>query len=80
MSCMQAGDMVCVVCSVYHVHNQHVLYQLEISPAINSYKTLLRIGALLKLSTTCLIFFCFDLDIQGDETSLKSLRLRKLLD
>ena len=61
MSCMQAGDMLCVVC-VYHVHNQHVLYQLEISPAINSYKTLLRIGALLKLST-CLIFFCFDLAI-----------------
>ena len=63
---MHAGvirtDMVCVVCSVYHVHNQHVLYQLEISPAINSYKTLLRIGALLKLST-CLIFFCFDLAI-----------------
>ena len=52
---------------MYHVHNQHVLYQLEISPAINSYKTLLRIGALLKLST-CLIFFYFDLDdIQGNE-------------
>ena len=49
------------------MHNQHVLYQLEISPAINSYKTLLRIGALLKLST-CLLFFCFDLDdIQGNE-------------